>query len=107
MIFLLTAMKVYYILDPNLESILEPKDGEVASLKKRKMKRAEDDLFYRGHIMNAFLDCLYNFYKEVKTAKEIYDALEFKFKVQKEGTNKFLNTKYFNFCMTDKKPILD
>ncbi|CAL5332481.1 unnamed protein product [Camellia sinensis] len=62
------------------------------------MKRAEDDLFYRGHIMNAFLDCLYNFYKEVKTAKEIYDALEFKFKVQEEDVQRRTkkNGNYYN-----------
>ena len=57
--------------------------------------------------MNALLDRLYNFYKEAKTVKEIWDALEFKYKVQEEGKNKFLITKYFDFRMADNKPILD
>ena len=58
MIFLLTAMKVYYIMDPNLEPILEYSDKEEEGLKEKRLKRAEDALLYHGHIMNALSDRL-------------------------------------------------
>ncbi|KAG5527251.1 hypothetical protein RHGRI_028223 [Rhododendron griersonianum] len=61
----------------------------------------------RGHILHALSDRLYDFYKETKTATEIWNALEFKYKVQEEGTNKFLIAEYFDFRMIDTKPILD
>lgn len=37
---------------------------------------------------------------------EIWKALEFKFKVEEEGTKKFLISKYFHFKMLDSKSIL-
>ncbi|GJU49905.1 hypothetical protein Tco_1219460 [Tanacetum coccineum] len=35
------------------------------------------------------------------------DYLEFKFKQQEEGTNRYLFSKFFNFQMVDEKPILE
>ena len=33
--------------------------------------------------------------------------MEFKYKVQEEGTDKFLIAEYFDFCIANNKPILD
>ena len=38
---------------------------------------------------------------------EIWNALEYKDKKEKEGTNKFLVLKYLEFVMIDTKSILD
>ncbi|XP_058211435.1 uncharacterized protein LOC131323598 [Rhododendron vialii] len=107
MIFLLTALKLYYILDPNTQPIPDPPESGADKFKEQRLQRAEDALMCRGHILHALSDRLYDFYKETKTATEIWNALEFKYKVQEEGTNKFLIAEYFDFRMIDTKPILD
>ena len=40
------------------------------------------------------------------SAREIWNALEFKYKAEGEGTKKFLISKYFDFKIVDAKPIL-
>ncbi|KAK3004378.1 hypothetical protein RJ639_020017 [Escallonia herrerae] len=60
----------------------------------------------RGHILNALSDRLYNYFKSFDSAKEIWKDLEYKYKVQEEGTNKFLISEYNDFTMLDGIPIL-
>ncbi|GAV76636.1 hypothetical protein CFOL_v3_20109 [Cephalotus follicularis] len=95
MIFLLTALTIYYILDPDLLPIEEPvpnDDGTQPSAEaidkviKEKKKRAEDELLCRGHIPNTLSDRLYDLFTEMKSAREIWTALEFKYKAEEEGT---------------------
>ncbi|XP_073059693.1 uncharacterized protein [Primulina eburnea] len=104
--FLLTAMKIFYILDPNLEEIPAPTDGENKELRAKREKRQEDDLMCRGHILNALSDRLYDLYTNTTSAKEIWQALENKYKAEEEGTKKFLISKYIDFKFLDDKPLL-
>ncbi|XP_050875743.1 uncharacterized protein LOC127079406 [Lathyrus oleraceus] len=104
--FLLIALKIQYVLDPDLEAIPEPTENDIDEVKKERKKRKEDKLFCRGHILNTLSDRLYDLYTNTASAKEIWNALEFKFKVEEEGTKKFLTSKYFDFKMLDSKPIL-
>ncbi|GAV60169.1 UBN2_2 domain-containing protein [Cephalotus follicularis] len=116
MIFLLTALKIYYILDPNLLPIEEhvpTDDGTQPSVEaidkviKEKKKREEDELLCRGHILNTLSDRLYDLFTEMKSAKEIWTVLEFKYKAEEECTNKYLIAKYFDFKMVDTKSVLE
>ena len=104
--FLLTALKIFYVLDPDLQPIPEPTDGDSEELKAERKKRVEDEFICRGHILNALSDRLYDLYTDTASAKEIWTALEFKYKAEEEGTKKFLISKYFDFKMVDDKPIL-
>lgn len=105
--FLLTALKVFYILDPNLAAIPEPSDKDTEQQVEQRKKRDEDELICRGHILNTLSDRLYDLFTNVKSAKEIWRSLENKYKVEEEGTNKYLISKYFDFIMVDNKPILE
>ena len=106
--FLLTVLKIAYVLDPNLQSLPEPdKDKDTDTLQAKRKKRSEDEVMCRGHILNTFSDSLYDLYNTMKSPKEIWNALEYKYKAEKEGTDKFLILKYFEFTMVDTKPILD
>ncbi|XP_050914781.1 uncharacterized protein LOC127129683 [Lathyrus oleraceus] len=106
MTFLLTALKIQYVLDPDLEAIPEPIENDTDEVKKERKKRKEDELLCRGHILNTLSDRLYDLYTNTASAKEIWNALEFKFKAEEEGTKKFLISKYFDFKMLDSKLIL-
>ncbi|XP_058753877.1 uncharacterized protein LOC131627055 [Vicia villosa] len=98
--------KIQYVLDPDLEEVPEPTADDTDEIKKERKKRKEDELLCHGHILNTLSDCLYDLYTNTASAKEIWKALEFKFKAEEEGTKKFLISKYFDFKMLDSKPIL-
>ncbi|XP_050918443.1 uncharacterized protein LOC127135857 [Lathyrus oleraceus] len=104
--FLLTALKIQYVLDPDLETIPEPTENDTDEVKKERRKRKEDELLCRGHILNTLSDRLYDLYTNTASTKKIWNALEFKFKAEEEGMKKFLISKYFDFKMLDSKLIL-
>ena len=114
--FLLTALKIFYILNPDLPPVPEePKPSEdgtlpdqatVDDVRKQRKQRGEDELLCRGHILNTLSDRLYDYFQQMKTAKEIWEALQFKYQAEEEGTNRFLIAKYLNFKMVDTKSLL-
>lgn len=60
--FLLTALKVHYVLDPELIPISEPTEDAYEELKKERKNRKEDELLSHGHILNTLFDRLYGLY---------------------------------------------
>lgn len=56
MLFLLTTLNFRYILDDNLDKILDPTPEETDELKE---KRKEDDFLYKGHIVDALSNSMY------------------------------------------------
>ncbi|PON67616.1 hypothetical protein TorRG33x02_264050 [Trema orientale] len=93
--FLLTALKIFYVLDPDLQPIPEPTDGDSEELKAERKKRVEDEFICRGHILNALSDRLYDLYTDTASAKEIWTTLEFKYKAEEGGTKKVSNFEIF------------
>ena len=104
--FLLTTLKIAYILESSLAPLAEPSDKDTPEEVEKRRKREEDNLLCRDHILNALSDRLYDLYTETNSAKEIWDALETKFKAEEEGTKKFLISQYFDFKFFGDKPIL-
>jgi hypothetical protein len=88
--FLQTALKIFYILDPKLTPLLEPTNGETDAVRAERQKCQEDEIICRGHILNALSDRLYDIYTNTTSAKEIWNALESKYKAEEDGTKKFL-----------------
>ncbi|GAV78228.1 UBN2_2 domain-containing protein [Cephalotus follicularis] len=75
-------------------------------MKAQRKKRVEDEEFAREHILNTLSDRLYDLYTSVKSPRELWEALEFKYKAEDEGSNKYLISKYLDFKMVDTKPII-
>ncbi|GAV70489.1 hypothetical protein CFOL_v3_13987, partial [Cephalotus follicularis] len=73
---------------------------------KVRKKREEDELLCRGYILNTLSDQLYDLFSQKKSVREIWNAQEFKYKVEEEGTNKYLTVKYLDFKMVDRRPVL-
>ena len=71
MMFLLTTLKISYILDPNQSKIPAPKDENTEQLKEDRKKREEDELLCRGHMLNNMSDRLYDLFTSIKSTKEI------------------------------------
>ena len=107
MMFILTTLKISYILDPNLFEIPTPKDEDTEQVKADRKKREEDELLCRGHILNNLSDRLYDLFTSIKSAKEIWNSLEYKYNTEKQGVDKFLIMKFFEFTMVDNVSIMD
>ena len=107
LMFLLTALKIAYVLDPNLSKLPEPIDNDSDQLKAERKKREEDEVVCRGHILNTLSNLLYDLFISMKSPKEIWEALEFKYKTEKQGADKFLIMKYFDFAMVDNISVMD
>jgi hypothetical protein len=69
--FLLTALKIFYILDPNLPKIPIPTPEDSDQLKTGRKKQDGDELLCRGHIFNKMSDYLYGLFTSKKFSNEI------------------------------------
>ncbi|KAK4383346.1 hypothetical protein Sango_2783700 [Sesamum angolense] len=65
MMFLLTFLKVTYILDPN-QPAATTKENESNDAKVARLKREQDELLCRGHILNTLSDRLFDLYASLK-----------------------------------------
>ncbi|XP_073132675.1 uncharacterized protein [Henckelia pumila] len=65
-----------------------------------------DDFLYKNYILNGLDDTLYNVYSSVKTAKELWDSLEKKYKTENTCIKNFVVGKFLGFKMTDTKMVM-
>ncbi|XP_073291587.1 uncharacterized protein [Primulina huaijiensis] len=110
-LFFLTAIKMSYILSDDLAPI--PNDAPEDDAKRKeelqaqRQKRRDDDFLCRGHILNALSDSVYSAHRTIETAKELWLALENKYRIEEASNQKFLIGNYFDFKMSESKPVLD
>ena len=52
--FLLTALKIFYVFNPELAPIPEPTEEDTDERRAERKKQQEDELICRGHILNAY-----------------------------------------------------
>jgi hypothetical protein len=107
MMFLLIALKIFYIFDMILPKIPTSTSENNDKLKVKCKKRDEDELLCRGHIFNNLSDHLYNLFISIKSLKEIWKLLEYKYYKEKQSVDKFLIMKYFEFLMIDNVYVMD
>ncbi|GJX16902.1 hypothetical protein Tco_0217734 [Tanacetum coccineum] len=77
--FLLTMLKVVYVLTTPMPELL--KDATVETIRIR-AKWENDDYICRGHILNGMSDSLFDVYTNVESAKELWDSLESKYMIE-------------------------
>jgi len=80
MIFMLTSLKIYYILDLNLSALPEPQEDKSAIIKTARVKHEEDEVLCQGHILNTLTSRLYDIFSKLKSPKEIWVAMETHYK---------------------------
>ncbi|KAL0387659.1 UNVERIFIED_CONTAM: hypothetical protein Sradi_2647700 [Sesamum radiatum] len=106
MMFLLIFLKIAYVLDVN-HLATQSQEGDTDQTRATCAKQEEDELLWRGHILNALSDRLFDLYSSIKSPLEIWNALEQKYNNKKKGTYKFLTMNYFKFAMHDGFSIMD
>ncbi|GKC80006.1 zinc finger, CCHC-type containing protein [Tanacetum coccineum] len=85
--FLLTTLKVVYVLTTPMPELLENATVEVIRIR---AKWENDDYICRGHILNGMSDSLFDVYTNVESAKELWDSLESKYMAEDSSSKKFL-----------------
>ncbi|GKC52140.1 zinc finger, CCHC-type containing protein [Tanacetum coccineum] len=88
--FLLTTLKVWYVLTTPMPELLEDDTVEVI---RRRAKWENDDYICRGHILNGMSDPLFDIYQNIKSAKELCDSLESKYMAEDASCKKFFGGK--------------
>ncbi|XP_062100804.1 uncharacterized protein LOC133806728 [Humulus lupulus] len=60
----------------------------------------------RNYILNGLSDSLYSVYSVKKTAKELWESLDHKYKAEDAGAKKLLVGQFLNFKMMDSKNVI-
>ena len=64
------------------------------------------DFLYKNYILSGLQDDLYNVYNNFITSKELWDALEKKYKIEDVGMKKFIVAKFLDYKMIDSKTVV-
>ena len=95
--FLLTILRIFYIIDPALAPLSKSKEDDTTEVVVKRKKMEKDELICRGYILNVLSDRIYDLYNNTHSAREIWEVLESKHKFEEERTKKFLISQYINF----------
>ncbi|GAV87921.1 UBN2_2 domain-containing protein, partial [Cephalotus follicularis] len=85
----------------------QPNAEALERVNQQRKKREEDELLCREHNLNTLSNRLFDLFTGMKYEKEIWDNLEFNYRAEEQGTNKYLIVKYFDFKFVDTKPLLE
>ena len=66
----------------------------------------DSDYFCRNFVMNCLADSLYNVYSTKKTAKELWESLDKKYKTEDAGAKKYTVGRFLDFKMVDSKTVV-
>ncbi|GJW93190.1 hypothetical protein Tco_0172862 [Tanacetum coccineum] len=64
------------------------------------------DFLCHNYVLNGLIDPLYNVYCKTTTAKELWESLERKYKIEDDGTKKFVVARFLDYKMVDPKNVI-
>ena len=103
---------LFYLTTLNLARFLN-EDGpklDVGETDKEKLAPVDawnhSDFLCHNYVLNGLENTLYNVYSPLKTAKELWDSLDKKYKTEDAGLKKFIVGKFLDFKMVDSKIVL-
>ncbi|GJW76372.1 zinc finger, CCHC-type containing protein [Tanacetum coccineum] len=102
--FLLTTLKVVYVLTTPMPELVEDATVEVIRIR---AKWENDNYICRGHILNGMSDSIFDVYTNVESAKELWDSLESKYMAEDSSSKKFLISNFNNYKMVDSRPVME
>ncbi|GJV47130.1 hypothetical protein Tco_1437342 [Tanacetum coccineum] len=102
--FLLTTLKVVYVLTTPMSKLME--DDTVEAIRRR-AKYENDDCICKGHILNGMSDSLFDVYQNVESAKELWDSVESKYMAEDASSKKFLICNFNNYKMVNSRLVME
>ena len=64
------------------------------------------DFLCKNYILNGLDNTLYNVYSPIKTARELWESLDRKYKTEDAGIKKFIVDRFLDYKMVDSKTII-
>ncbi|XP_022880640.1 uncharacterized protein LOC111397908 [Olea europaea var. sylvestris] len=64
------------------------------------------DFLCRNYVLNGLDNTLYNVYCNAKSAKELWESLDTKYKIEDAGTKKFIAGRFLDYKMVDSKTVI-
>nr|KAJ0209753.1 hypothetical protein LSAT_V11C400185330 [Lactuca sativa] len=104
--FLLTTLKVVYVLSTPMPVLPESVEDEPLEATRRRSKWENDDYICRGHILNGMSNSLFDIYQNFESAKELWDSLESKYMAEDASSKKFLVSNFMGYKMIDDRPVM-
>ncbi|XXG82530.1 hypothetical protein AAC387_Pa10g0455 [Persea americana] len=105
MLFYLTTLNLATFLHEKAPALKEGDTDKQAVAAVEAWKHA--DFLCRNYILNGLDNTLYNVYCSLKTAKELWDSLEKKYKTEDAGMTKFVLGKFLDYKMIDSKAVIN
>ena len=103
---------LFYLTTLNLARFLN-EDGpklDIGEIDKEKLAVVDgwnhSDFLCRNYVLNGLENTLYNIYSPLKTAKELWDSLDKKYKTEDAELKKFIAGKFRDFKMVDARTVL-
>ncbi|KAH9686503.1 hypothetical protein KPL70_014374 [Citrus sinensis] len=104
MFFYLTTLNLARFLT---EDAPKPKEGETDfQVASAIYAWNHSDFLCKNYVMNGLSDSLYNVYIGKKTAKELWESLDWKYKTEDAGTKKFVVGRFLDYKMVDSKTVI-
>ncbi|XP_073049063.1 uncharacterized protein [Primulina eburnea] len=104
MLFYLTMLNLARFLTEDAPKLNEG-EGDVESVSAVEAWN-HSDFLCRNYVLNGLADSLYNVFCEKKTAKELWESIDRKYKTEDAGAKKFLVGRFLDFKMVDSKPVI-
>ena len=99
MLFYLTTLNLAHILreaKPVIPTEIATKEQEAAL-----EAWNHSDFLFRNYILNGLEDILYNVYSTFKSANELWESLDKKYKTEDAGTKKYIVGRFLDFKVVD------
>ncbi|XP_042466068.1 uncharacterized protein LOC122048581 [Zingiber officinale] len=104
MFFYLTTLGLARILTEEIPKVVNGVDEVNTLLLIDKWN--ESEFLCRNYILNNLADSLYLVYCEIKTAKELWESLDKKYKSEDAGAKKFIVGRFLDYKMSDLKSVI-
>ena len=103
MLFYLTTLNLAKVLHEHAPTL---KEGETD---KKIVETIEawkhSDFLCKNYILNGLNNTMYNVYSQVKTAKELWESLAKKYKIEDASMKKFIVGKFLDYKIVDSKTV--
>ena len=104
---------LFYLTNLNLAKVITseapkaPEEGDIPEATLTAIEAWNNSEFLcRNYILNALDDTLYDVYSSFKTARELWESLDKKYKSEMASSKKFVIGKFLNFKMNDGKSVV-
>ena len=105
--FYLTTLKLARFLKEDPPTSVVGEGADLAQVQTAVDNWKESDFLCRNLVLNGLSDELYKVYQVKKTAKELWESLDHKYRMEDAGAKKYLVAKFLNFTMVDSKSVVN